>query len=195
MTWLLRIELITHGYTLSTSSNVYIYTVYTMHAYIYVYICIVYIYICMYIYICISIYMYTYVLYIYVYVYICIYIYMYTYVLYIYICICIYIYVFIYLCIYIYIRMEGSQRQAFNYTLITYRALGYTIQLTWPWTVPSGNLLHSYWSHGTFSSLIYRTSRWWFSTSQTVNVYQRVTLKRHRFSTYTWKPHTLIHII
>ena len=34
---------------------------------------------------------------------------------------------------------------------------------------PSGNLLHSYWSHGPLSSLIYRTSRWWFSSSQTVS--------------------------
>ena len=32
--------------------------------------------------------------------------------------------------IYMYMYTEGSQRQAFNYTLITYRALGYTIQLT-----------------------------------------------------------------
>ena len=152
-------------YAIHLFKCIYIYTVYTMHAYIYIYICI-HMY-CIYIYICICIYIYVYI-YICIHMY-CVYIYMYMYI-YIYICIFIYIYV----CVYIYIRMEGSQRQAFNYTLITYRALGYTIQLTWPWTVPSGNLLHSYWSHGTFSSLIYRTSRWWFSTSQTVNVYQRV---------------------
>ena len=75
VTWLLRIKLITHGYTLSTSSNIYIYIQYIPCIHI-------------------DIYMYTYVY---------IYMYMYT---------------------------EGSQRQAFNYTLITYRALGYTIQLT-----------------------------------------------------------------
>jgi hypothetical protein len=34
----------------------------------------------------------------------------------------------------------------------------------------SGNLLHSYWSQPTFSSLICLLLRWWFSSSQTVNV-------------------------